>query len=80
MERASPSDRDYFRRIAASNRQLPSAQLPSSLAEMFERLEVLKQQLGQLANAGQSDCDDGDIKSHLEYLKRLRSIDHANRS
>ncbi len=80
MKHASPSEQGYFRRVALQNHKLPVEQPPRSIAEMFERLESLRDRLGHLAQPGQSGSAAGDLDSHLEYLKRLRFIDHAYRA
>lgn len=77
MKQASSSERDYFRRIAIQNNELPTGNPPKSLLEMFEHLELIKHHAGQLAEAGQPHTDTGDLQSHLDYLKRLRNIDHS---
>lgn len=77
MEQASSSERDYFRRIAIQNSELPHGNPPKSLLEMFERLESIKLHAGELSEAGQPGTDTGDLQSHLDYLKRLRNIDHS---
>lgn len=80
MKHASASEQDYFRCVALQNQELPDDQPPRSVEEMFERMESLRNRLGHLAQPGQSDSSVGDLNSHLEYLKRLRFIDHAYRA
>ena len=80
MKHASPSEQDYFRCVALQNQKLPNDLPPRSVEEMFERLESLRNRLGHLTQAGRSDSLVGDLNSHLEYLKRLRFIDHAYRT
>lgn len=80
MSTASANEKDYFRRIASQNQALSQDQLPASLAEMFERLALMKSQLGPLAEPGKSGPTDGDLASHLAYLERLRSIDDTRRA
>ena len=77
MKQASASEHNYFDRVARQNRSLPVENPPNSLAEMFERLALLRLHTGQLAEAGQPETDDGDLRSHQDYLKRLRRIDHS---
>lgn len=77
MHRASASDRDYFRRVAAANERLELPKPPGSLEEVFERLEYMEDRLGGLRHARGSDPGDGDLASHLAYLERLRRIDPA---
>ena len=78
MKRASSSEQSYFHRIARQNRHLPVDRPPESLAEMFERMERLRQQMGELAEAARADTEAGDLKAHLNYLKRLRIVDHSH--
>lgn len=80
MSTASAKEKDYFRRVAALNRALTGEQPPDSLAEAFERLDLLRLQLGPLAEPGKSGPADGDLESHLAYLNRLRSIDDPRRT
>ena len=78
MEHASSSEHNYFHRIAQQNRDLPVDKPPESLAEMFERMERLQRQMGELAETALEGTDVGDLKSHLNYLKRLRIVDHSH--
>ena len=80
MHRASPRERDHFRRVAAANGRLEDAAPPGSLAEVFDRLDRMEERLGALAEAGVDGPDDGDLASHLAYLERLRRIDPAYRT
>ena len=80
MKHASPSEQAYFRRVALQNHELADEQPPSSVDEMYARMELLKNQLGHLAKPGQSNSDAGDLNSHLEYLKRLQLVDHTYRA
>ena len=68
------SDRQYFERLASLNRSLPHDRPPDSLAEMFDRLELVERQLGSLVRPGQPLAGDGDLVSHIAFLKRLRSV------
>ena len=77
MKRASASEHNYFRRIARQNSTLPVENPPKSLAEMFERLALLRLHTGKLAEAGLPSADGGDLRSHQDYLKRLRNVDHS---
>lgn len=77
MDKASASDREYFRRVAAASERLELAKPPASLEEVFERLEGMEDRLGGLEHAPGSDPGGGDLASHLAYLERLRRIDPA---
>lgn len=55
MRKASASDRDYFRRVAAANGRLELAKPPASLEEVFEHLEHMEDRLGDLGHARESD-------------------------
>jgi len=72
--RASGSDRAYFARIARQNPTLAGDALPGSLAEMFDRIEQIERSLGALARPGLVGSDDGDLASHLAFLKRAKEI------
>lgn len=66
-------DKAYFARIADQNRSLRE-EPPASLQEALDRMQKIADRLGRLAeNPGTNS--DGDLKSHLSYLRRLRSLD-----
>lgn len=72
---ASRSERDYFARVDAANRALDGDSVPSSLAEMFDRLEQIRNACGALARAGlEEHAGEGDWPSHLAFLERIRAI------
>ena len=76
MKRASQADRDYFARVARANLLLLDEERPpNSLDEMFDRLELIRRQLGALAIPGipAGESDDGDLGGHLHFLARMRS-------
>lgn len=73
MVRASRSDRAYFERVARQNERLVDLPPPTSLAEMFDRLETIRRTHGALARAGLAGGE-GDLGSHLAYLERVRRI------
>ena len=77
MPRASSADRAYFERIAQRNRSLEEDPVPTSLAEMFDRLEQIRRTHGALASPGIPGPDDGDLASHLAFLQRLREIERG---
>ena len=81
MDRASPEERRYFRRIAAANAGLDDDAPPASLAETLDRLEDMARRLGALGRAG-AGCPPhhGDLDSHLACLARLRAIDPSYRA
>jgi hypothetical protein len=70
---ASRSERDYFARVGSANRALGGESVPSSLAEMFDRLEQIRRASGSLAGAGVAGDAEGDWPSHLALLERIRS-------
>ncbi len=74
--RASTADRAYFQRIARQNPSLSQDVAPSSLAEMFDRLEQIVHTLGALAKPGIAGSDDGDLAFHLAFLERCKEIQH----
>ena len=80
MNRASSKERGYFRRVAAENRCMDDGSPPASLAETFDRLEDMERRLGQLGRTGADGPHDGDLKSHLAYLARLRAVDPSYRT
>ena len=80
MKRASGNDKAYFARLNENNRTLPCPVPPSSLADMFLRLETVERQLGPLATPGRAGSDRGDLKSHLDYLVRIQAIGSAKRT
>jgi len=77
MARASSSDREYFARIARQNRALDDERPPSSLAEMFDRLDAMRRSLGGLARPGAAEPGDGDLPGHLAFLARVRAIERG---
>ena len=74
MDRASDRERRYFERIGAANRALAAGGPPATLAEAFDRLERMAEQLGPLARPGVEEPGDGDLGSHLAFLERLRAV------
>ncbi len=74
--RASTADRAYFQRIARQNPSLSQDAPPTSLAEMFDRLEQIVHTLGALAESGIAGSGDGDLASHLAFLERSKEIRH----
>jgi len=73
MTRASASDRAYFERVGAANRALDQESVPLSLEEMFERIDRIRAKLGMLSQPGLEGPSDGDLASHLAFLKRVRT-------
>jgi hypothetical protein len=71
---ASRSERDYFARVGSANRALGGESVPSSLAEMFERLEQIRSASGPLAQPGVREGGDGDWPSHLAFLDQIRKV------
>jgi hypothetical protein len=80
MKRASKNDKAYFERLRESNRKLPQPVPPASLAEMFRSLEIAERQLGPFVVPGCGEPGHGDLKSHLDYLARIRAVDPAKHS
>ena len=80
MTKATASDRDYFRRVGRSNREVSRSPPPASLAEMFERLETAARQLGSPAAPEQGLSSEGDLSSHLAYLDQIHSVEAAQRT
>ena len=74
MARASASDRAYFDRVARQNASLKDDGVPASLAEMFDRLERIRSDLGALATPGRDAHDEGDLAAHLAFYERWRRI------
>ena len=74
MERASDRERRYFERIGAANRATAGGGPPATLAEAFDRLERMAEQLGPLTRPGVEEPGDGDLGSHLGFLERLRTV------
>lgn len=72
MGRASAEDRSYFERIAMANGRLEESAVPSSLAEMFDRLERARRILGPLARPGVDADDEGDMGAHLAFLEKVQ--------
>jgi hypothetical protein len=75
---ASKTDREYFQRIAIQNRKLSVGSAPASLQEAFDRMREIENRLGDLAVSGTArgttENQEGDLKSHLSYIARLRTI------
>ena len=80
MKRASSNDKAYFARLSENNRKLPRPVPPTSLADMFRILEITERQLGPFVAPGCAEPDHGDLKSHLDYLARIRAVDSAKHS
>jgi hypothetical protein len=70
---ASEKDQAYFTRIAEQNRKLRDTPA-TSLQDSLDALNKVSTSLGLLAENRVSDGD-GDLQSHLSYLKRLRLLD-----
>jgi hypothetical protein len=69
------SDRLYFQRVATQNRVISRGQAPTSLQEAFDRLAAIEADLGPWLSGSRFAPGSGDLKSHLTYLQRLRTID-----
>ena len=74
MRRVSAEELDYFERITRQNRALPEDEVPSSLAEMFDRLERIRERCGSLSSPGVDGGGEGDLHSHLAFLERQARI------
>jgi len=72
--RASISDREHFRAVAAANTPLGDECLPSSLNEVFERLEALRRRLGPAATPGVPGEDESELSAHLWFLERREEL------
>ena len=68
--RVSSADREHMRRIGEQKRLIEDATLPTSLAEVFDRMEAIERQLGELAKPGVSGESDGDLYAHLAFVTR----------
>jgi hypothetical protein len=73
-KRATAEDRAYFARIGEENRSLREAEVPRSLAEMFDRLEDIRRTLGPLSEPGLDVDGEGDLASHRAFLERVGEI------
>jgi hypothetical protein len=80
MGRASPTEREYFARIARQNPALGDERVPASLAEMFDRLEQIRRSAGALARPGVAEAGDGDLAEHLAFLERVRAVERREAS
>lgn len=74
MKKASDKDRAYFARVARQAGSLKWASAPESLAEMFARLEQIREAHGPLSEPGIDRESEGDLKSHLAFLARVRMV------
>jgi hypothetical protein len=72
--RASTSDREHFRAVAAANTPLGDECLPSSLDEVFDRLEALRRRLGPAATPGVPGEDESELRAHLRFLERREEL------
>jgi hypothetical protein len=72
--RVSEADRAHFRSVAAASLPLPDDRPPRSLAEMFERLEIIRRRLGPAARPGVVGEDESELEAHLRVLRRGREI------
>jgi hypothetical protein len=73
-DRASPADREHFRRIAEASGPLPEDAPPRSLLEMFERLEMIRRTLGAVTQPGVMGESEAELEAHLRVLRRGREI------
>ena len=73
MNGASQADRDYFARIARANLLLADEVAPASLDEMFDRLERITREFGDLAQPGIAPADETSRHDHAHFLARMRS-------
>jgi hypothetical protein len=71
--RASADDRACFARIEQQNRTLEEADVPRSLAEMFDRLEQIRRTLGPLAEPG-VNADAEDVIVHKLIAGRAEDL------
>lgn len=71
MAPASPRERAYFARVAEQNRALESGASPTSLDEVFERLEAIRRQHGELVRPGVEGEGEGDLAEHRALLAGL---------
>jgi hypothetical protein len=74
VPRISESDRAHFRAIGEVSGPLPEDGPPRSLAEMFERLDAIRRQLGAAARPGVAGEDESELEAHLRVLRRGREI------
>ena len=72
--RASPRDREHFRRIAEASGPLPEDAPPRSLVELFDRLDAIRRSLGAAALPGAAGEDEGELEAHLRVLRRGREL------
>ena len=73
MNGASQADRDYFARVARANLLLADEIAPVSLDEMFDRLERITREFGDLAQPGIAPADETSRHDHAHFLARMRS-------
>jgi hypothetical protein len=73
-ERASPSERAHFERIAAASGPLADERPPASLLEVFERLAAIRRTLGDAAHPGVGGDDPTELEAHQRVLRRGREI------
>ena len=74
MTHASAADRDYFARVARANRTLGDDRAPTSLDDMFARLDRIRRLHGALAEPGVVGPGDGDLAGHLQFLANMRAV------
>lgn len=72
--RASRSERAHFERVAAASGALPEDAPPRSLAEVFERLEAIRRELGDAARPGVAGSDESELEAHLRVWRRGQEI------
>jgi hypothetical protein len=72
--RASAAEREHFRRIAEASAPLPEDAPPSSLDELFERLEAIRRTLGGAAVPGVQGDDASELETHLRVWRRGQEL------
>lgn len=73
-DRASDAERAYWRKLAeASERLKGDESAPTSMAEVFRRMEAIRARLGVLAEPGLAAADDDEDERALAENLRLRA-------
>lgn len=71
-ERATDTEKAYWRKVGAANALLESESTPArSMQEVFERMESIRRRLGSLAIPGLPPDDDLAIAENLKIRARF---------
>lgn len=71
-ERASEAERQYWRRLGGASERLRADESPpDSLAEVFRRMDAIRERLGLLATPGLPADDDAALAENVRLRARF---------